>query len=539
MKTGRLLVFMMLAAFIARVPLCLQPPETLIPKVVSDDMFYYLCIARSIAGGHGATADGVHATNGFHPLWALLLVSVVQAAGERHAVQAALLLLTVFSVLSAWCIRRILAACRCGEGASLVAAVVWLCSPYPVLIALTGVEAPLYVLALGIAAWAYLRIGRGRGAPRGAWAGLGLLAGAAVLARLDGAVLAAVIALDMAVGAGARGAPVGARLRRVAAFAGACLLACLPWFLWSYARTGCLLQMSGSAIRHQQQLFFQARNADAAWGAYALSWLSSVAHNAAASFGTIAAVSGLSASAVLALAAVCLLLAGLAAMKDPPVFRDRLRRYGRLAFLFVYGALIFLLYCAYLWYHQDWYFYSVVFAVAVCFGCVLDLLAAAFLSGLPRLVRAIAWAAGAVCCAAFFTLKTAAWWEGGMRGWQLDMYRAARWAAENLPPDARIGSFNSGIAAWYCPQTVINLDGVVNGAAYRAITAGRIFDYVREERITHLIESPLSLRFRAAQAPLSPPPPLRDLHVEASYPEARRRGNPVIVYEVRGAGEAR
>ena len=46
---------------------CFQPAEVLIPRVASDDMFYYLCLARSIGDGIGATADGENmlvATNG-------------------------------------------------------------------------------------------------------------------------------------------------------------------------------------------------------------------------------------------------------------------------------------------------------------------------------------------------------------------------------------------------------------------------------------------------------------------------------------------
>ncbi|MCX6356691.1 MAG: hypothetical protein NT045_02250, partial [Candidatus Aureabacteria bacterium] len=85
---------------------------------------------------------------------------------------------------------------------------------------------------------------------------------------------------------------------------------------------------------------------------------------------------------------------------------------------------------------------------------------------------------------------------------------------------------------YYCPQTVINLDGVVNGGAYRAILDGTIFSYVRDQRITHLIEAPLSLRFRAAQSPRSPEPLLQPLHAEVSYPEAVARSNPVIIYKV-------
>lgn len=536
MKHAKLLAFLMAAAFLARLPLCLEPPEALLSKAVSDDMFYYLCMARNAAGGRGATVDGENPTNGFHPLWLLVLIPMYVATGCGAAfIHGALAALTLFSVLSAWFLYALLRR-ACGEWPSLLSALVWLCCPYAVIVGLSGVEAPLYVLLLGAVSCGHLR---GRETGCGARFVLGLLAGVCVLARLDGAVIAAVIAAEMLASPWARGIPARKRFPRAASFAAGCALPVLPWLAWSYARTGSLFQMSGSAIYHQQHVLFRVRTAGAPWGSFALSWLSNVAANARGSFSTIALLSGLSPVAGIAAVAVCAALVAAAAVKDPALFRDWLRRCAGLAFLFFYGLMTFLLYCAYLWYSQDWYFYSVVFTACAALGCVLDLADGTFSGALPRAARTAARGAIALCLAAFFTMRTVSWWERGTRGWQLDMYRAARWAAENLPRRARIGSFNSGIAAWYCPQTVINLDGVANGAAHRAVLAGRVFDYVRDERIGWLIESPISIRFRALQSPAAPPPPLRAVHVEASYPEARARGNPVVVYEVEGGGGGR
>src|SRR5271154_5485520 len=40
---------------------------------VQDDFFYYLKIAQNFAHGRGSTFNGVVPTNGYHPLWFLLL----------------------------------------------------------------------------------------------------------------------------------------------------------------------------------------------------------------------------------------------------------------------------------------------------------------------------------------------------------------------------------------------------------------------------------------------------------------------------------
>ena len=43
-------------------------------KLFEEDAYYVFQVARNVAHGHGVTADGVHATSGFQPLWAVLLI---------------------------------------------------------------------------------------------------------------------------------------------------------------------------------------------------------------------------------------------------------------------------------------------------------------------------------------------------------------------------------------------------------------------------------------------------------------------------------
>ncbi|HID08358.1 MAG TPA: hypothetical protein EYP10_14555, partial [Armatimonadetes bacterium] len=53
-----------------------QPMGYIIERFTPDDVFYYLKTAMNIAQGHGSTFDGVNRTNGYHPLWMLLLVPI-------------------------------------------------------------------------------------------------------------------------------------------------------------------------------------------------------------------------------------------------------------------------------------------------------------------------------------------------------------------------------------------------------------------------------------------------------------------------------
>lgn len=60
------------------------PPTRLVDSF-DDDAYYYFEIARNIAQGRGSTFDGLELTNGYHPLWLLLLVPVFAVVDEPLA----------------------------------------------------------------------------------------------------------------------------------------------------------------------------------------------------------------------------------------------------------------------------------------------------------------------------------------------------------------------------------------------------------------------------------------------------------------------
>ena len=74
-----------------------------------DDGYYYLEIARNIAGGNGFTFDGLNPTNGFHPLWQIMLVPIFLMTESRAlAAQAVTMLQTLLFAASGFMLYRIL-----------------------------------------------------------------------------------------------------------------------------------------------------------------------------------------------------------------------------------------------------------------------------------------------------------------------------------------------------------------------------------------------------------------------------------------------
>jgi hypothetical protein len=64
-----------------------------------DDFYYYLQIARNLAMGRGSTFDGIHFTNGYHPLWMLVLWAICLLPQALW-----LPLITLMISLSAWAV---------------------------------------------------------------------------------------------------------------------------------------------------------------------------------------------------------------------------------------------------------------------------------------------------------------------------------------------------------------------------------------------------------------------------------------------------
>jgi hypothetical protein len=68
------MVFLVVAAFSRAV--YELPLAAYVQDLNVDDSFYYYTIARNFSHGLFSTADGIHLTNGYHPIWAWLLIPV-------------------------------------------------------------------------------------------------------------------------------------------------------------------------------------------------------------------------------------------------------------------------------------------------------------------------------------------------------------------------------------------------------------------------------------------------------------------------------
>lgn len=152
-----------------------------------DDFFYYLKIALNLAAGHGSTFDGIHHTNGYQPLWLLVITALVKVAPLSAALFVILCLMCV-SIMATYAL-SLATFNRVAQNefvASLAAAFIAFSA---IRLIHGGMEVVLTIpLALALCCF--------RTRPRFAWTArnaaiYGLLASLVVLSRLDSLLLIA------------------------------------------------------------------------------------------------------------------------------------------------------------------------------------------------------------------------------------------------------------------------------------------------------------------------------------------------------------
>jgi hypothetical protein len=397
-------------------------------------------IARNIVAGLGSTFDGIHRTNGYHPLWMLIVAALLRLAGSSTAffwaVQGLLLLCVLATYFAA---ERIFAAFAPAAG--------WL----PKLLAAGLATSALTLVAGGmevavaiplLASFAWYRLCRFSWVPRRAFL-LGLAAAALVLARLDTAILIALMGtLDLA---GASGVPGRLRLRCALSFLGG-LLPVAAYLAWNQLAFHSLMPVSGRA----KQMRFHH-------------WPSGKAFSLA--------LIGPPQRYAMVYPMLGLTLAGLALLLLRPALRRGERERGRLfclisflLFPFLYYFLLSLLSDWPVW---PWYGYPLLGSGLAGAALVSEAIAAA--RPAERLRKALT-AAALTALVLLWTVYAAVQWRNAVRPQKLgySMYLGARdiaGFARSHPGVYAMGD-RAGTPGFLLPDRLVQLEGLTMDAPY-------------------------------------------------------------------------
>lgn len=269
-KHNLILGILIVIAFIIRLVIILHPLNTLV-TYNGDDMYYYLEIADNIVQGHGVSFDGIHITNGFHPLYLLLILPIVKMFlfNKILASYSALILLMLFNVFTAIFVYRIVNLLTKNKDAGIISAFIWLFNPWNIFIPLTGVEVAIasFFIASSLYAYIYYRIKSNNDFSKfKIWPiiSIGILLGLAILSRSDSILIAIAIGLDviyqMVKNITKKNVTKNLKSKKFLEYMGKlALLVCVvliiiaPWVIWSKLNTGLWVQGSGSALMYNSR----------------------------------------------------------------------------------------------------------------------------------------------------------------------------------------------------------------------------------------------------------------------------------------------
>lgn len=465
-----------LAAIVAlaaalRAWLLARPLAALDGRALPDDAYLALQIARSIGTGDGPRFVD-HFTNGFQPLFVWLAAipfawsdpGAFATAGQLDAkVTAALAIGCAFDVAS---VALLAAAVRRGSGsaaAGLLAGLIWAVHPAVLRVAVNGLETSTAIFFL-LCVW-NLTLGRPFGATSARRLfGIGVVVGVGALARVDLLLLGAYFAAGSLRALRAGGWRIErAWLGRNAALAAGTALGWAPWVIYSWHYTRAVLPGSGRAVRWIS-LTHAGHRVDAAL-------LARMIGDGFAALGENLPWLGPAAVAVAALALAR---------------REARARAGWLALPAVFGAALFALYTGYVF--APWFFPRYLAPLnALAIACVAAGLGASLRRATQRAVwpgALVALALVGLCVAQprFRALMFAPpddW--GGYRNLGL-------WARGAFRPGTVVGATQSGALAYYANgYRTVNLDGVVDGDAYAAVSSGRALEHLRERGVDYVV----------------------------------------------------
>jgi len=521
-------IALVLLVAVPRLAILLASPDTHLSLLVDDASYYLEAARRAVESGIWPTMDGRNPTNGFHPLYMLVLVLLQRVAGTepRLIIPLVMGLHLALNGIAAWILGRI--ARRHAPGfAGWAVALLLALDPGWLVHGTLGVENSLSSLLLLVLVLRWdARFGDPAPAidrPTGWWVD-GLLLGLAMLARTDAAIWGLVLIAGGLWRSGWRDAGVRNRALGTGVVA---LLVVLPWLAASLTRFGTVAQDSSAALAARYDLEYGPRLSigsikigamQVGFWTYRILWAGGliplmgwVLGRGFAPGSERPRVASWGAWITAALCALALLLRandptdirdvrvagiellcgaaglGLGLVAGPP---QGLRRRPAFFMVLVATTLLVTAYAFAFRGFQVWYSTGPCLAFALfVFACT----AGPALAGRRQLTGVVIGLMAIQAVLVVAGLRS----RGGIEGMHPDLISegqvlrerlSAQVANESSPP--RVGSFDSGELSYLLhPFPITNLDGVMNHSASLALRNRRYADYLAADGITHVVGS--------------------------------------------------
>ena len=452
-----------------------------------DDTYYYLQTAWNHKECGFPTFDGIHATNGFHFAWYLILYGLSFAVTDKA--QMLPLAIGAGIALNAACFAFIHAIGRRLESPKIAVALasLWFMVSLPTLSFTKGMENSLHAFSLWWLCFELTRFSSQSigNVPR-SLIRLTLVLILNAWTRLDAGILSAVVFATVAFRSFCRSSGSGERAQGLGRA-----------IIWSCALAGAGLFIQVACFHHWAGTFIPISGLIKSAGIFPV-------REYASSFGKLWVLLRMSTPILpfvdkILVPSACWLAVGMVLAgawfprkKGAPCGLHRLTAItlplggGTLAYLAYYlgsSAAQF----------AFWYFTPAIVLCVVCLGAI-------FVCGAETLelrtrrrfvseIACVALVAGALLLCLLRLAINLRHSAGGTA--YAVRYEAAGWIRANLPADAVLASWNAGQLGFFSHRTVINLDGLVNDRRYfEEVLKGRraLPEYLRENRVDYVVD---------------------------------------------------
>ncbi len=469
-------IVILCVAFCAQAFLLTRDIGFLVANVLPDDAFYYFEIAKNISLGLGSTFDGITQTNGYHPLWMLILTPVYSftqafAVGDVAPIRLALGISAFFFLFAGIYVYRLLRTLTQNSYLLSAGMLVFSLNPFLLYETINGLETSLSLFLASVLFYTVVTMSEKPNVRT--LVTMGALSALVILSRLDLIFYVGAIGLWFLL-----------RSVRQATVFGVTVAVCiLPFFAWNFFTYGTFLtSASGANELVNHTLIVQ----DHGGGMYQTA--KAAFYNLHGQLRDLMIHTGAPEVTLLFIGAGLVLFV---------LRREHIpRKIAEISpwHLLVAGfALLFVLNVMVRFTARTWYFvtFSILFALLVVWVLrTVDTLTTFEKKGKTLLFALlIAWVG-----MSFFV-----WWHKELReqfALQREMLAASAWFNEHVAPDTRIGVFNAGVQGYFTEATVINLDGLVNNEAYRAMKEKKLFSYMKRAGITYVSDFDIYLDYR-------------------------------------------
>lgn len=430
---------------------------------VTDDAFYYFKIAQNICSGNGVSFDGISSTNGFHPLWMVVLLPIYRIWTDEPiaALRVVQVVCACMLGLTGWMTFRLVRR-RFGLYAGLVALGLSL-STLNVNLFVNGLETGLMVLIV----WSLLDRSHANAllSPHTRWRGnvqLGILIGLLFLSRLDTAFV--VIAVFAAIVVNCLRVPSdGLRClaRKAWQVGGVSAVFALAYFSWNWLSFGHLTPISGAL---KSSFPYPSLRASSFEGGVCSMFLAALG--------------------VAVVAVVVALVARRSRFASEVYAREGASTSVTMFVPLVGGAVLHQVYSSvFMHWAVHWWHFALYLPLFI-YAC-------AWVVGFMQSVRPIGWVVRALGIPAVIVFVFLSWrLDARSRAdHHVAWFEAAAWASSNLPEDAVVAIRDAGLFGYMSGRRTINLDGVVNSYAFQDVLRDQqLAKYFEETGVTHLAD---------------------------------------------------